>query len=175
MNVELKILRSLYEQVHEDLDRPHEFAFERVGFLFSRRSAREGRTVLAFEYRSIRDDGYVETDDVGARFRGAVIREQMQTVLDKDVGIFHVHRHNHEGHPRFSHIDLVSLCEFLPAFHSVGPHEVHGALLLSNSGASAVIWDADTKTLKPVSRVSIVGFPMKSFVELKSGMKGIKL
>jgi hypothetical protein len=89
----------------------------------------------------------------------------MQGALDLHAGIFHVHRHDHHGQPRFSGIDVKSLLEFLPAFARIHPEQVHGALLFSQTEIRAVYWDGKSERLKPIPKIVLVGFPTRISIE----------
>jgi hypothetical protein len=165
--ITVRINNTLFSEMVGDLRRPHEFAHERVGFMFCHQSPlRSGNLLLAYNYKPIRDDQYLEDRTVGARFDGSCIREAMQTSLTEGCSVFHVHLHEHEGQPRFSGVDTREMQQIMPCFVNLRPDRVHGALVLSLDSAFARVWGA---TLPPTGRIpdrlSLVGSRMKLWVK----------
>src|SRR5258706_14024832 len=102
MNVRLRITRQFFERMSADLQRPHNFAYERVGFMFCKQSKiPSGILLLPYKYEPIRDDQYLVDETVGARFDSSSIREAMQIALAEGSSAFHVHLNNHKGFPVF--------------------------------------------------------------------------
>ena len=68
MIVTLRIRRALLADIRCDLERPHEFAFERVGFVFCRFGSTKtgGLVVLAHEYMPVEDEHYIDDSRFGA-------------------------------------------------------------------------------------------------------------
>ena len=97
MRVLFKITSSLLEIVRGDLLRPHAFAFERVGFLSCRFADLKpfGLIILACDYLSVADGDYVKDSTVGAMMGSEAIRKALQFAYKNDVGMFHVHMHDH--------------------------------------------------------------------------------
>ena len=88
----------LLRKVRGDLERPHEHAAERVGFLLCRAASlgSEGLLVLAADYHSVADEDYLRDESVGAMMGPAAIRKAMQRAYAggaQDVSLFHVHMH----------------------------------------------------------------------------------
>lgn len=156
----LRIPRKLLETIHADLSRPHQFAAERVGFLFCRSSKSNGEWLaLAVDYSPVADGDYIRDRRVGARINGSAIRKAMQRALDTDDGVFHVHRHEERGSPWFSPVDLRGLEELLPSFVAVGASTVHGAVVLSRDDAS-MVWYASSASAPAAGLVSVIGYPL---------------
>lgn len=164
--IALRINNTLFSQMVADLRRPHEYAYERVGFMFCRQSAlRSGRLLLAYKYAPIRDDQYLEDRTVGARFDSSCIREAMQTALTEGCSVFHVHLHEHKGQPRFSGIDTREMQQIMPCFVNLRPDRLHGALVLSLDSAFARIWGTDLQPNgQSPDRLSLVGAHTKLWV-----------
>ena len=73
-----KIPRALLLAALADLERPHPFAGERLGFFSFRQSFDAAEPMLlCFEYHSIPDDQYVEDYSVGGRIGGEAIQAAM--------------------------------------------------------------------------------------------------
>src|SRR4051812_5931736 len=97
-----RLRQDLMQRAHADLDRPHAFAAERVGFFIARaaRAGDDDLVVLATDYVPIADHDYVDDCSVGAMMGAAAIRKAMERALNGgrgDLSLFHVHRHEHYG------------------------------------------------------------------------------
>ncbi len=160
MTALLRLRRDLLDAVHADLSRPHPFATERVGFLFCRSASLMPSSwlSLATDYLPVGDDDYLHDTWVGARIGNRAIRAAMQRVLDTGDGAFHVHRHDHRGHPRFSPVDLHGLAELVPSFKAVGPSAIHGGIVLSTDDITMIAWINSAK-MPTVGLASVVGYP----------------
>jgi hypothetical protein len=164
--ITLRIPDTLFHEMLCDLRRPHEYAYERVGFMCCRQSAlRSGNLLLAYKYKPIRDDQYLEDRTVGARFDGSSIREAMQTALTEGSSVFHVHLHEHRGQPRLSGTDIREMQQIMPCFVNLRPDRLHGALVLSVDSAFARVWGIDLAPQgQTPDRLSLVGSRMKLWV-----------
>lgn len=163
MKMRLRMTHSMFAKIVADLRRPHEFAYERVGFLFCKQSRTpSGVLLLAFKYGPIRDDQYIRDESVGARFDSSSIRDAMQVALSEGVSVFHVHLHDHTGKPRFSGTDVREMQALMPCFVNVRPDRVHGALVMSLDSATANGWSASQSGAEKV-RVTVVGSMLRIF------------
>src|SRR5690349_7393329 len=104
MRLILKLLGTELQAIREDLSRPHQFAFERVGFIACRfaRLRPAGLVIVAADYLPVADEHYLDAPGYGALMGPAAIRSALQHALDHPVGMFHVHAHGGRGRPRFS-------------------------------------------------------------------------
>ncbi len=164
--IKIRMPKAIYEQAFEDLLRPHEFAFERVGFFCSKSKWINNNMVLITitKYLTIDDKNYIKDDSVGARINSAAIRSAMQSALDFKCGIFHVHMHDQTGLPGLSHTDKKEIPEVIDSFYNVNPHQAHGLIILSKNSAMAEIkLDGNKQRITPES-ISIVGYPMQRFL-----------
>jgi hypothetical protein len=146
MRCTYRLRQNLLGRVHEDLNRQHPFAAERVGFLFGRaaRIGNDGLIILATEYEPIADDDYVDDPSVGAMMDATAIRKALERALNGgagDLSVFHVHRHEHDGAPWFSSIDLCESAKFAPSFFHVAPKIPHGVIVLSHDQAAGPLVD----------------------------------
>jgi hypothetical protein len=164
--ITLRITNNLFREMVDDLRRSHEYAHERVGFMYCRQSIlRSANLLLAYKYKPIRDDQYLDDRTVGARFDGSCIREAMQTALTEGCSVFHVHLHEHKGQPRFSGIDTREMQQIMPCFVNLRPDRLHGALVLSLDSAFARVWGTDLAPTGQIpDRLSLVGSRMKLWV-----------
>lgn len=161
MNVHTKIARALLDSVYADLERPHAFAHERVGFLFAGATAFGRDLVLTCrEYGPVADEDYIDNRRVGAMMGSAAIRKALQHSYQSKSVALHVHVHGHHGRPSFSGVDLSENAKFVPNFFNVSPQRPHGAIVLSYDAMRGNLWlrrDADPI---PVSRFSVIGAPL---------------
>ena len=65
----LRIPATVFDQMSQDLQQPHPFAAERVGFLFVRPDeiVPHPAVLLTVAYEPVPDDGYTPDNSVGAR------------------------------------------------------------------------------------------------------------
>ena len=83
MTITLKMTGRLYDEIRHDLERPHPFAFERVGFVSGRLGigASGARLILLTRYQSIPDAHYIDDPTVGARIGPDAMSAAMQSVF----------------------------------------------------------------------------------------------
>lgn len=165
MTLKFKLLKGLHDRVKVDLARPHEFAYERVGFISAKLGNRETDELLllATNYYPVADENYIDDPGSGARINSTAIREAMQLVLDTGEGLFHVHWHAHRGKPGFSSMDSKETPRIVSGLRVVGPHNAHGMILLSNDHCIAHAWSPGSSEPVVADRVIIVGYPIEIF------------
>lgn len=154
MTTTVVIGKTLLARVHADLNRPHAFASERVGFLTCR-SERNGVqwTIRSVAYDPVPDDEYVDVASVGAAVKGNAFRPSQMKARAEQVSIFHIHRHNHHGTPRFSAVDRQEGHRFVPEFMAVRRELPHGIIVLSYDAAHALVWLPETPQEAAVGEV----------------------
>ncbi len=163
----IRLAYPLYKAVKADLTRPHPFAAERVGFLFSKVGIGPDGVILLLpvDYLPLPDEQYVDEGDplIGAAINGAAIRSAMQRVLDSGMGAFHVHMHAyHTGCPHFSPTDWHDLPDIVQSLRSADARLIHGALLLSQDAATGALWLPNQDINMPlVPQVTLVGCPLQ--------------
>ena len=109
MTTRFKITRRLLRAIRQDLERPHPFAYERVGFLSAGLFSTDSNLlVLAREYRPVADDDYLHDSSVGAMMGPEAIRKALQWAMSERVAIFHVHAHHGDADNQDS---VASTCE----------------------------------------------------------------
>ena len=79
--------------------------------------------------------------------------------------MFHVHRHEHRGLPRFSHVDITEATRFVPDFWKVQPTFPHGVLVLSHDRMHGLCWLPSARTPSAFVSYMVVGFPTTIFQE----------
>lgn len=170
MSCTMRILRSLVDNIRKDLARPHAFAAERVGHLFTRIGNRDGAEllVLAIDYVSVPDTDYIRNPRVGACYGPEVHRRNMARAARGDVGVYHVHQHEGDGVPRFSRVDLQSIPAFVPSLRAVAPRQIHGALLLSENSLTCLSWLPGQSEPARAVRIALVGWPLE-LIEVRHG------
>jgi hypothetical protein len=177
MKYQIRILTELHDAIQKDLNRPHAFAVERVGFLFTRqgKASHNSEIILAADYLAVPDDFYIEEDTSlfpVASINSEAIRQTMGRLLRTGEGVFHVHIHEHAGRPYFSQIDLSSIPKLAQSFHNISPHACHGGIVFSNdNGAGFVLAPAPVQNV-PLD-ISIIGNPLRIFRDINN-QKGVK-
>lgn len=165
-SVVIRLARPLVEQLLTDLRRPHPFAAERVGFLFTRIGTGPAGTTFLFpvDYLPVPDNQYVHTTRVGAAINGGAIRSAMEHVMVTELGALHVHLHDHCGVPRFSRTDWRDLPDLARSFQHANSHLIHGSLVLSSDAAAGAVWLPDGVSREPLlPKIALVGYPLRSF------------
>jgi hypothetical protein len=143
--------------VRADLARSHPFAVERVAFI-SACAARAGPSLLllAEGYHRVADADYVDDRSVGAMMGQEAIRKALEIALQRRVGMFHVHGHEHNGRPSFGRIDIREQGKFVPDFFNVRPEMPHGAIVLSHDHASGRVW-LGLDQIAPIDEFNVFG------------------
>jgi hypothetical protein len=160
MRATFKLQQDVLTKIHRDLSRPHAFAAERVAFMACRLAATpRGICILAQDYLPV-DDRYYEDDaSVGAMMGSWAIRKALEYAFNCKAAMFHIHRHEHHGLPRFSPVDEREAARFVPDFWKVAPGLVHGALVLSHDCIHGQWWHPTARTPRPIDEYVTVGFP----------------
>ncbi len=161
--IRFRLPKRIEGEMRNSLMRSHAFAFERVGFAFTRlgRSNDRGKIILVTGYESVLDDDYINDPSVGARIDSAAIRKAMQRALNTGEGAFHVHIHDHDGATGPSYTDRQELRPMMQSIRNASPKSVHGLLILSRDAAYAEALMPETSQFQTVKKISVVGFPMK--------------
>ena len=159
MKTAFRITRNLLAAIYSDLSRPHPFAAERVGFISCAVGDLPGHglVLLAQDFHPVADRDYVDNPTVGAMMGSAAIRSALQLAYNQQVSMFHVHRHEHDGRPWFSRVDLRESARFVPDFWKVRPGFPHGAIVLSHDSMAGLCWDPQKGSPSPISEMSVVG------------------
>lgn len=157
MRTVFRLTSGFLQEVKRDLGRPHRFAAERVGFISVRAaSTRTTLLLLAEGYHQVADNDYIDDATVGAMMGQEAIRKALNIALLQSVGMFHVHVHEHEGTPNFSHTDLHEQAKFVPDFFKVHRRTPHGAIVLSHDKAAGRVWIAPEAILE-ISEINTIG------------------
>lgn len=156
----------MLKMVRDDLERPHSFAAERVGFFLCRagKLSGHGLIILAATYDPVDDEDYLPDDSVGAMMGPAAIRKALQRVYAGgagDISLFHVHMHGHIGLPGFSRVDVTESKKFVPDFFNVAPLMPHGIIVLSYDRAVGLCWRGPREEPTMIDRFAHVGAPMR--------------
>lgn len=156
----IKITRKLHTRILADLNRPHLFASERIGFLMCR-SFRAGEVTdfACFDYLPVFDDDYVEDEFVGARINGNAIRAAMEIALLRKCSVFHVHTHGGSSTPAPSWTDNEECPGVAQSIHNALPQVPHGWMIIGNRGVFAEVLDS-SKNWSRFDEMGIVGLPM---------------
>jgi len=157
-----RIQRSLLDKIRSDLRRPHQFAFERIGFTFCKAAGlSDGILIIADTYEPIQDENYIKASHVGAKMNGEAIRAAMQKSLSNQACVFHTHLHDWAGIPAPSPTDSREWKKFLPDFFNATPQLPHGAIIVSADVLSVWVLMGKQAKLEQIARVEIVGTPLR--------------
>lgn len=160
MNPHLKITRQLLELALQDLERPHPFAYERVGFFSCRQISDESNPILlCYDYHSIEDNDYIEDDEVGARINGKVIRDAMGRAISQDSAQLWVHTHGRKRSTTPSPVDRIGGADVLRSLVNAKSNRHHGWIVISESAVSGEIHIPKKAPLE-VSDLTVVGMSM---------------
>ena len=160
--VVFKIPKELKVEIEKDLKRDHEYAYERIGFLLTRSYKSDGETqVLAYDYYPIIDENYIKDSLVGARINSNAIRNAMQTSLTENCGVFHIHRHCHNGKPSESIDDEQGIPPMMESISRLNHNENFGYLILSIDSVLCKVYSPNQKTFFEADIFIEVGYPMK--------------
>ena len=158
MNVHFKMMERMRLQVIADLERPHNFATERLGFLRCKVAwAKDELLILASHYEIIPDDQYVDDSSAGCYFGERAMRAMLQYSLTNHESIFHIHLHYHSGLPQFSQTDLRESAQYVPDFWHVTPDLPHGTIVLSRNRAFGRCWYPESEEAIDINRITSVG------------------
>jgi hypothetical protein len=170
MRIIFRATADFLKGVRQDLERPHAFAAERVGFISVRAAnAGEDLLLLAHGYHPVDDSDYVNDQSVGAMMGQEAIRKALNIALLQPVGMIHVHMHGHRGVPGFSKIDLSEQGYFVPDFFKVRNAMPHGAMVLSQDRAAGRIWLNPT-AVSDIQEFNIIGWRYSLFSGLPEAL-----
>ncbi|MCP5537735.1 MAG: ThiF family adenylyltransferase [Akkermansiaceae bacterium] len=156
----LKISDALLTQVLDDLDRPHDHAYERLGFLsFKVISNGEQPLLLCHDYHIIPDEHYIEDMSCGARMSEEAIHAAMQRSIDSGSGQLWVHTHGRDYSTIPSPTDLEEGPKVARSISNISPGQLHGWAVLSERSLSGQILALD-RTISPLQKMTVVGWPM---------------
>ncbi len=158
MKIEFRLTVNLLDRIHKQLSLPHSFAAERVGFISCGVSElpHNGLLILGESYLPVADNDYIDSPHYGALMGSSAIRKALQFSYKNCKTMFHVHRHEHEGNPHFSSIDLRESEKFIPDFWKVQPNMPHGIIVLSHNSMSGLCWYPNNAKPKPIKIFSII-------------------
>ena len=159
----VRIPHSLYCKIMNDLTRPHSFAMERIGFVASKHKILKSGIIIVFitDYYPIEDAFYINDPEVGARINSDAIREALQKIIDKKVGLFHTHYHSFTRYyPEFSSTDFTDNPEIIKSFGYADKSQIHGMFVLGSNGVNALLKLPGSDELIRPTKIVVVGYPM---------------
>lgn len=165
MRIQMKIDGRFLDHVIRDLHRPHEYAYERIGFIFVKKGIIQNKDTMLLPsyYMPIADEHYIPDPTVGARYNADAIRSVMQRVLDTGEGAFHVHEHS-TILPTFSRDDIENQNRLIPTFRNVGMKSIHGAILLTEDTINGLCWLPNETHPRSIPKITIIKRPLKIYI-----------
>jgi len=166
MNILLKITAGLLASVRADLERPHRFAFERVGFLTAGAArVQDGFLLVCRSYHPIADEDYERSNSVGAQIGSSAMRKGIEAAYANSSSLIHIHTHGGVGDPEFSGVDLRSAPGFVPGFFNALPRMPHGLVVLSDDSARGLLWTGRNDEPHNINGFVQVGSAVQKFGE----------
>lgn len=164
LRVIVRLTKELYDNILQDLKRPHSHASERVGFCYSKIAVLSDNefVLLLTKYDTVDDWDYVRDSSVGAHINSDAIQKSMQKSITESCGVFHTHMHWGSGIPEFSSTDMRSLPRVANCFR-VGSQEAHGLFLLNYDSLNCLIWLPGIENPVYAHKISIIGYPISFF------------
>jgi hypothetical protein len=166
LKIKFRIPKSIYDQILKDLRRKHEYAYERVGFIHSTSTelaSSNTHIITVTEYFPVKDVNYIKDTSVGARINSSAIREEMQRVLDKNTGCFHVHLHDHPGETTPSFTDRKEIPGIIRSFSNVNDKPL-GIIIFSSNSIYVSVKVNNFKHFVTPEMIAVVGYPMKFII-----------
>lgn len=164
MKIRLKIHADLLEGIRRDLERPHAFAAERVGFVTAGVAVSgEWLLLLAREYHPVADEDYLRDFSAGATIGSDAMGKAAERAYEPRSALLHIHYHGGRGKPAFSGTDLRSGAEFVPGFFHVTAKMPHGMLVLSDDSATGMLWLDGKKDGTDIDEFVSVGSRIEKF------------
>lgn len=156
----VKIPRELLQTALDDLERPHRFAAERLGFFSFRQSLdREVPLLLCSDYHAIPDEQYIRDPTCGGRIGGEAIQAAMGRSFRSGSGQMWVHTHGRHGHPGASGTDRREGPRVVQSCANAQPNSLHAWAVISENGISGEVRMLDG-TLHEFIDLSVIGWPM---------------
>jgi len=157
----VRCTRRFHAAMLADLRRPHEFAYERVGWVFAKQArAKSDVLLLPVEYVPVEDANYIRSARAAACFDTQTIRGALQHARNSGLSCLQVHLDDHAGDTDFSDTDIETIDALAASLRVVAPNTAHGGLVLSQASGTARVWWTDL-ALPAAAQVSIVGFPTR--------------
>lgn len=156
----VKIPRGLLSMALDDLERPHDFAAERLGFFSFRQSLdRDAPLLLCSEYHPIPDNQYVADHTCGGRIGGKAIQAAMGRSYRTGSGQMWVHTHGRRGYPGASGTDRREGPRVVQSCVNAQPSVLQAWAVISEEGICGQVRIADGK-LHELSKLSVIGWPL---------------
>lgn len=157
MTISFQISEKILTSIHEDLSRPHPFAFERVGFITcSPKVDKEKNLImLANTYHPVKDEHYIDNPNYGALIGADAIRIALELSYNQNASIIHIHRHEHRGQPKFSRTDNQESNQFISSFVNVKPMLPHATIVLSYDSMAGRCWLPNTKSPIAINKFTV--------------------
>lgn len=113
--------------------------------------------VLLKKVFTLHEEQYVETRHHGAMWRGSSTLHIINEAMDRKLGIFIFHAHNHPGKVGLSHDDLQSARTLLPSYQNLLPCRPHGSVVIGKEHAAGVVLMPEARSLTTNSRLRWLG------------------
>lgn len=160
MKALVKIPRDLLKRALDDLERPHQFAGERLGFFSFQQSLHASRPfILCSDYHPVPDEQYIRDHSCGGRINGVAIQTAMGRALRADCGQLWVHTHGRLGRPGPSSTDLKEGPKVVQSLTNAQDKVMQGWAIISEEGIWGQVRALDGN-LYDFEDLAVVGFPL---------------
>jgi len=150
--IEIRIPSGVGKQLREEvfrLGRNEHVVFS----LVSSTETTEKTLVLVKKTHTLHKEQYVETRFHGAMWRGSSTLHIINEAIERKLGIFIFHAHEHRGKVGLSHDDLQSAQALLPSYQNLIPRRPHGSIVIGKEHAAGVVLLPDADVMVPISRL----------------------
>lgn len=155
----VKIPRPLLLRALADLERPHPFAAERLGFFSMRQSLHPRRPfLLCYDYHTIPDNQYIRDFSCGARINGDAIVAAMNRARRENAGQLWVHTHGRIGQPSGSSTDEYEGPRIVQSLVNAQNKLFQGWAVVSEEGIAGQCKALDG-ALHQLSELAVIGWP----------------
>jgi len=168
--VEIRIPGRIGKQLKEEVLRRG--GHEHVVFALASSAETADKTlILVKKILTLHEEQYVETRYHGAMWRGSSTLDIINEAIDRKLGIFIFHAHDHSGKVGLSQDDLQSAQTLLPSYQNLVPWRPHGSIVIGKEHAAGVVLMPEARSLATISRLrwldnSIVDWDEASSVAL---------
>jgi hypothetical protein len=150
--IEIRIPADVGQQIKKEV---YSFGrYEHVVFaLVSHAITKDKTLILVKKVFSLAEKDYVETNHHGAMWRGASTVHLINEAIEKKLGIFVLHAHQHKGKVGLSSDDFQSAKSLLPSYQNLIPERPHGSTVLGLEHAAGIALLPGSDSFTPITQV----------------------
>lgn len=150
--IEIRISGRIGKRLKEEVFRRG--GHEHVVFALTSSAETADKTlILVKKILTLHEEQYVETRYHGAMWRGSSTLHIINEAIDRKLGIFIFHAHDHFGKVGLSHDDFQSARTLLPSYQNLIPWRPHGSVVIGKERAAGVVLMPEARSLITMSRL----------------------